>query len=115
MKEFDLATLFAVLRELFGPFLWWGLIGLAALTTLAFVVALLRDGGLRSRRLVWSELAGLAGGAGSILFVLWVTNSRPHDIGGPIDWVLMIGIFIAGTVGTALGAYALLGAFRRLA
>lgn len=114
MKDVDLATLVAVFQEMLGPLLWV-LVGVAAVATLAFVAVLLRERGLRPRRLVWAELLGLAGGVGAVLFVQTLTHSGFGDIGGPIDWVLLLGIFAAGTVGTALGAYALLGMLRRLA
>lgn len=114
MKDVDLATLVAVFHEMLGPLLWV-LAALAAVATVAFLAVLLRERGLRPRRLVWAELLGLAGGAGAVLFMQAVTHSGFADIGGPIDWVLVLAIFAAGAVGTALGAYALLGMLRRLA
>jgi hypothetical protein len=114
MKELDIATFWAVFQEMLGPMLWV-LVALAVTATVAFVVVLLRDHGLRARRLVWAEAAGVLGGVAAVLFMQAVTHSTFEDIGGPIDWVLVAGIFVAGAGGTMLGVYALLGVMRRFA
>jgi uncharacterized membrane protein YhaH (DUF805 family) len=108
MKELDLATLVAVFQEMLGVWLWMGLAA-AALATLAFLFVLVRDRGVVSSRLVWSELAGVAGGVAAVLIMQSVTNSGFRDIGGPIDWILVALIFLAGAVGTIVGVYALAG------
>ncbi|MCC7427292.1 MAG: DUF5368 family protein [Alphaproteobacteria bacterium] len=108
MKEIDLATILAVFEEMLGPMLWV-LVALALLATIAFVFVLVRDRGLRPRRLVWAEAAGVAGGIAAVLFMQFVTSSSFADIGGPIDWVLVAAIFAAGAIGTMVGIYALLG------
>lgn len=112
MKDLDPQVFVAVFQEMLGPLLWV-LVGVAVLATLAFVLVCLRDRGIRPRRLVWAELGGVAGGLGAVLFMHAVTNSGFRDMGGPIDWLLTLGIFAAGLVGTTLGVYALLGALRR--
>jgi hypothetical protein len=38
-----------------------------------------------------------------------VTHSGFADLGGPIDWLLVLGIFAFGAIGAALGCYALFG------
>jgi hypothetical protein len=108
MKSVDLATLLAVFQEMLGWTLW-PLLALAALVTLAFLYVLLRDRGLCPRRLVWSEAAGLLGGIAAVLFMQAVTSSGFADIGGPIDWILVATIFLAGLVGGTMAAYAALG------
>ena len=114
MKDLDLATLLAVFQEMLG-FALWPLIALAVLVTLVFAVVLLRDRGIRARRLVWSEAAGVVGGVVAVLVMQAITNSGFGDIGGPIDWIVVAGIFLAGAVGTTMAAYAVLGLTRRLA
>ncbi len=114
MKDLDFATLLAVFQEMLGPVLW-ELVAAAAAATLLFAWVLVRDRGLRARRLVWAELAGLAGGIAAVLFMLGVTQSRLADIGGPIDWVLVAAIFLVGGIGTIVAAYGIIGALRRLA
>lgn len=112
MKQLDLATFIAVLHEMLGLALW-PLVVLAVLATLAFVVVLMRDRGLRARRLLWSEAAGLAGGLGSLAVLLLVTDSQLADIGGPIDWFLVAAVVVVGAIGTTIAAYTLLGLARR--
>jgi hypothetical protein len=85
------------------------------IATLAFLWVLVRDRGIVSGRLIWSEVLGIAGGVAAVLVMHAVTNSGFRDIGGPIDWVLTALIFLAGAVGTVVGAYALMGLLRRAA
>jgi hypothetical protein len=114
MKELDLATLVAVFQEMLGWTLW-PLVALAALATLLFVWVLLRDRGLVARRLVWAEVLGVVGGVAAVFVMQAVTHSRFADLGGPIDWLLVGGIFGVGFVGTAIGTYGVAGLFARRA
>jgi hypothetical protein len=108
MKELDIATLLAVFQKMLGWTLW-PLIALAVLATLAFLFVLLRDRGVVPRRLVWAEALGVAGGVTAVMVMFAVTNSGLGDLGGPVDWLLVVGIFAMGLIGTAIGAYALFG------
>jgi hypothetical protein len=114
MKDLDVFVFLAVFEEMLGPWLWVGLAA-AALALVALVFVLLRDGGLRPRRLVWSEVVALGGGVAAVLVMQQVTHSGFADIGGPIDWVLGIAIFAAGAAVTLVAAYAVMGLARRLA
>jgi hypothetical protein len=114
MKDLDPATFLAVFQEMLGPLLWV-LVALALAGTVAFLVVLLRDRGLRPRRLIWAEAAGLLGGIGAVLLMQTVTHSGFGDIGGPADWVLVALIFGLGAVGAIVLVYAALGLARRLA
>lgn len=114
MKELDLATLVAVFQEMLG-WTFWPLVALAALVTLIFLRVLLRDRRLVPQRLVWAEALGVMGGVVAVLVMFTVTSSGFADMGGPIDWLLVLAIFGFGTIGTALGLYAALGLFRRRA
>jgi hypothetical protein len=105
MEELDPAVFVAVFIEMLGPVLFWLLVAGIVVTTLAFFYVLIRDRGLYSRRFVRSEILGLFGGVFAILFMQFITNSGFKDIGGPIDWVLVIAIFAAGAIGTTLLAY----------
>ncbi len=93
------------------------LVSLAAgvLALAAFLLVVLRERGLRSRRLVWSEAAAVLGGVAAVLVMQRVTHSGFGDIGGPIDWVVGIAIFAAGGLGALVATYAALGVARRLA
>jgi hypothetical protein len=114
MKDLDLATFVAVFQEMLGPWLYVGAAA-AVVATLVFLWVLLRDRGIVSGRLVWSEVLGVAGGVAAVLIMHAVTNSGFRDIGGPIDWVLTAVIFLAGAAGTMVGVYALMGLMRRAA
>jgi carbon starvation protein CstA len=108
MKDLDLATLIAVFQEMLGWTLW-PIIALALLASVAFLWVVLRDRSLLSRRLVWAEICGLGGGIAAVLIMQRVTHSGFADLGGPIDWLLVFGIFVFGAIGAALGFYALFG------
>jgi hypothetical protein len=108
MKDLDPTVLIAVFQEMLGPFFWIGL-GAAALVLVLFLWLLLRERGLRAARLAWSELVGLVGGGVAILVMQAVTHSGFADIGGPIDWVLIALIWLAGAVLATLAAYVGLG------
>jgi len=113
MKDLDVATFIAVFQEMLGPWLWV-IVGGSVAATLAFAWVLLRDRGLVSGRLVWSQVVGVAGGVAAVLVMLAVTHSGFRDFGGPIDWVLVALIFAVGAVGATVAAYALMGLVRRL-
>ncbi|WP_372617032.1 DUF5368 domain-containing protein [Falsiroseomonas sp.] len=104
MKDLDLFVFVAVFQEMLGAFLWIGL-GAVALVALLFVWLLLRERGMAAGRLVRSELVGLVGGVLAILVMQAVTHSGFSDIGGPIDWVLVALIWLAGFVIATLAAY----------
>jgi hypothetical protein len=108
MKDLDILVFVAVFQEMLGAMLWVGLAAVAAIL-LGFAWLLLRERGLRMARLAWAELAGLAGGVVAVLFMQWVTNSRFADIGGPVDWVLVAAIWLAGFVLATLAGYLVLG------
>jgi hypothetical protein len=108
MKELDITVFVAVFHEMLGPLLWIGL-GVAALVMVAFAWLAVRDRGLVAARLAWSQLVGLVGGVVAVLFMQWVTSSGFSDIGGPIDWVLVAVIALAGFVSATLTAYVGLG------
>lgn len=112
MKTLDLSVFISVLSEMLGPLLWI-LVAVAALGTAALVAVLIRDRGVSSARLVRSELCGLVGGFAAVGFMQAVTHSGLGDIGGPIDWILVALIWLAGAIGATILCYALLGLLQR--
>lgn len=108
MKELDPLILLAVFQEMLGPILWL-LIGIIVLGTLAFLGLLLRERRVLSRRLMWSELIGLFGGALSLSIMARVSASGYSDAAGPADWILIALVFGAGALGSAVLAYTLMG------
>jgi len=114
LQEMSLATLLAIFEEMLGAWLWVGLAAMA-LAVILFLLALLREGALRPRRLVWTEFAAVGGGVLAVLIMQHVTNSGFADIGGPIDWVLGAVIFAVGALATLVGAYGVSGLLARRA
>jgi len=113
MKELTFSTLIAVFEEIFGAGLFWTMVALAALGSVAFVYMLIRDRGLRALPFVRAEVVGLVGGLLAVLFVQFMTNSGFGDIGGPIDLITVLLIWLMGAIGTVMVAYVVQGLFRR--
>ena len=114
MSTLDPMVFLAVLQEMLGVWLWIGAAA-AAVALLAFLIVWRRDGALRAKRLVWSQVLSVLGGIAAILVMQHVTSSGFRDIGGPIDWVLGVVIFGVGGVVSFIATYAALGLGGRLA
>lgn len=119
MKDLDPMVFLAVFQEILGR-TFWPLALFVVLCAIGLLVILVRERGLDARRLVWSELVGVAGGFVGIWFMLFITSSRLEDLGGPIDWLLATGIWAAGAVGATIATYIVLhlmgfGGVRRVA
>lgn len=112
MKELDLATLVAVFEEMLGWTLW-PIVAACVLATLAFLYVVVRDRGVVAGRMLRAELVGVLGGIAAVVVMFVVTNSSPADLGGPIDWLLVVGIFAGGLIGAAIASYAAMGLFTR--
>lgn len=115
MKELTLDTLFAVFEEMFGPALFWALVAAAVLISLAFLWVVIRDRGIVGHRFLRAELVAPVGAIAAILFVQWITNSGFSDLGGPVDWITVLAIGLAGAGGAvflAYTAFAVVGARR---
>ncbi|MBW7862094.1 MAG: DUF5368 family protein [Rhodocyclaceae bacterium] len=108
MKELDPIILLAVFQEMLGVWLWLLLL-LALGGIAAFVLLLVRERRIASGRLVKSELAGVLGGALSLVVMAKVSSSGFTDAGGPADWFLIALVFGVGLVGTTLLVYAAAG------
>jgi hypothetical protein len=98
----------AVLYEMLGPMPWAIVVG-GIVATLAFLGLLIRDRGLVSRRFVVSELVGVVGGFGAVLFMQLITHSGLADVAGPLDRLLMVSIWLIGAIGTTVIVYDLRG------
>lgn len=108
MKEFDPLILIAVFSEMLGPLLWV-LVAIVVVGTLAFLGLLVRERKLFSRRLMWSQLAGLFGGVMSLVIMARVSASGYSDAVGPADWILLFVVFTVGAIGTTVIAYTITG------
>lgn len=105
MQELTFGTLIAVLEEVFGRGLFWTLVALAALVTLAYLYVLIRDRAVSWRKFLWAQLAMPFGAAAAVLFVQMVTSSGFRDIGGPVNVIVLLGVAAMGAVGAAILVY----------
>ncbi len=105
MEEFSFMTILAVFEEMFGRGLFWTMVGAAALITLAWLYVLIRDRSMSMRKFLLAQLSMPIGGIAAVWFVMIMTNSGFADIGGPIDWLVLLGVFAAGAVGFAILVY----------
>ena len=109
MKDLDPLVFYYVFIEMMGPFLFWLLILTAVGGIGLFLWILVRERGFSSQRLVRSEIIGLFGGVGALVFMARITLSGFTDAGGPVDWLLVGLIWGCGLAGTTILSYALLG------
>ncbi len=105
MKELTFETLFAVFEEIFGRGLFWSMVIAAALITLAYLYVLVRDRHLSARKFLLAQLFMPVGAVAAVMIVQAATNSGLADIGGPIDWIVLLGVAMAGAIGLAILVY----------
>src|SRR6056297_359847 len=82
MKELSFETLLAVFEEIFGKGLFWAMVVIAAIITVAYLYVLVRDRHMSARKFLLAQLFMPLGAVAAVMFVLWVTNSALADIGG---------------------------------
>jgi hypothetical protein len=109
MKEMTLGTLIAVFEEMFGRGLFWLLVAVATVVTIAFVAMVLREGRLVAGRLLRAEIFAPIGAVLAVAFVWWITSSGLGDIGGAIDLLVLLTIAAVGGVGFAILIYVVQG------
>ncbi|TVP93771.1 MAG: hypothetical protein EA338_13545 [Roseinatronobacter sp.] len=105
MEEFSFLTIIAVFEEMFGRGLFWAMVAVAAAITAAYLYVLIRDRAMSMRKFLLAQLSMPVGGVLAVWFVMLMTNSGFRDIGGPIDWLVLLGVFGAGAVGFAILVY----------
>lgn len=105
MKELTFGTLIAVFEEIFGAGLFWTMVVLAAVVTLAYVYVLIRDRAVSWRKFLRAQLSMPFGAVIAVIFVQKMTHSAFSDIGGPIDLIILLGISVMGAVGAAILVY----------
>ncbi len=105
MKELTLETLIAVWEEMFGRGLFWAMVVMAALITVAYIYVLIRDRSMSMRKFLLAQLSMPVGAVAAVLFVQKMTSSGFSDIGGPIDVIVLLGVALAGAVGIAILVY----------
>jgi len=113
MKELTLQTMLAVFEDMFGFWLFWALVVAVVAITAAYLYVLIRDRHVGWRKFLIAQVFMPIGAVLAILFVLWVTNSRMADLGGPIDVIIFLGIAGLGAVGIAILVYTIESLFFR--
>lgn len=112
MKELTFETMLAVFEEVFGRGLFWTMIVIAILVTMAYLYVLIRDRAMSMRKFLWAQLAMPFGAIGAVLFLQRVTHSGFRDIGGPVDVIILLGVAAIGAVGIAILVYTAQSLFR---
>ena len=107
MKELTLETLLAVFEEIFGFWLFWAMVAIAVIITLAYFYVLIRDRSLSMRKFFLAQLSMPFGAVAAVWFVMVMTHSHIRDIGGPIDVIVFLGVAALGAVGSAILVYTL--------
>ncbi len=107
MEEFSVGTFIAVFEEMFGTWLFWLMVLVAAAITVAYLYVLIRDHGMGMRRFLLAQLSMPVGAVAAVAFVMWITNSGMSDIGGPIDWIVLLGVAVLGAGGFSILVYVL--------
>ncbi|MCL4676405.1 MAG: DUF5368 family protein [Pararhodobacter sp.] len=105
MEELTLGTLIAVWEEMFGGALFWAMVVVAAVITALYIYVLIRDRAMSMRKFLLAQLSMPVGAVAAVGFVLTITSSSLSDMGGPIDWLVLLGIAAAGAVGFAILVY----------
>lgn len=107
MQELTLKTLIAVFEQMFGPALFWALVVMAFIISVAYVYVLIRDRSISLRKFLWAQVAMPLGAIVAIWLVLVSTDSRLVDLGGPIDLIVLLVIALVGAIGSAILVYTL--------
>lgn len=105
MKDLTLETLIAVFEEIFGRGLFWAMVAAAVVITLAYLYVLIRDRAVSWKKFLLAQIAMPFGAVAAVLFVQRMTHSRFADLGGPIDWLVLLGVAVAGAAGLAILVY----------
>jgi uncharacterized membrane protein YhaH (DUF805 family) len=113
MKELTFETLIAVFEEMFGRGLFWAMVVAAVLITALYLYVLIRDRSVSWRKFLWAQLSMPLGAIAAVLFVQGITSSGFSDIGGPIDWLVIMGVAVMGAVGLAILVYTVQSLLRR--
>jgi uncharacterized membrane protein YhaH (DUF805 family) len=105
MKDMTFGTLIAVFEEIFGRGVFWVMVGVAVLVTLAYFYVLIRDRAISWQKFLLAQLSMPIGAIAAVWFVMVVTNSRLANLGGPIDLIVFLGVALGGAIGMAILVY----------
>jgi len=105
MEDASIGMFIAVFEEIFGRGLFWGMVAVAVIVTLAYLYVLIRDRAVSWRKFLWAQLAMPFGAVGAVWIVLAVTKSHLRDMGGPVDAIVLLGVAVLGAIGLAILVY----------
>ena len=105
MKDMTFGTMLAVFEEIFGRGLFWAMVVVAAVVTLAYLYVLIRDRSISWKKFLLAQLSMPVGAVAAVWFVLKMTHSKLSNIGGPVDVIVFLGIAAAGAIGLAILVY----------
>lgn len=105
MEQLSFGTLIAVFEEMFGRAVFWAMVLVAVVITALYIYVLVRDRAMSMRKFLLAQLSMPVGAVAAVAFVLTITNSSLSDMGGPIDWLVVLGIAGLGAVGFAILVY----------
>ena len=105
MKDLTFGTILAVMEEIFGRGLFWLMVVVAGIVSVAYVYVLIRDRNISWRKFLWAQVSMPFGAVAAVWFVMGVTDSSASDLGGPIDLIVFISVAVAGAVGLAVLVY----------
>lgn len=105
MNELTPSTMLAVSIEIFGSGVFWTMVGLAVVITAAYIFVVIRDRRVSMRKFLVAQVSMPFGAVAAVALVMLITNSRPANIGGPIDVIVLLAVALAGAVGLAILVY----------
>jgi len=79
----------------------------AIIVTIGYVYVLIRDRAVSMKKFLWAQICMPIGAVLAVWFVMASTDSAFIDLGGPIDYVVLLGVAVAGAVGCAILVYTL--------
>lgn len=112
MQDLTFTTMIAVFEEMFGRGLFWAMVAVAVVITLAYLYVLVRDRAMSMRKFLWAQLSMPFGAIAAVLFVQAITHSGFRDLGGPVDMIVLLGVAALGAVGCAILVYTAQSLFR---
>lgn len=111
MQDAQFQTLWAIFQSMLGVFLWPLIIAIILLT-IFFWGLLLRDKRIVAKRFIHAQLFGLFGGIVGLWVMTLLSESRFTDAGGPLDWLLVVAIYVFAAIGSAILYYTVSGWLR---
>ena len=105
MQELTFQTMIAVFEEIFGRALFWTMVAVAVLVTIAYFYVLIRDRSVSWRKFLLAQLSMPVGAIAAVVLVQAMTHSGLADLGGPIDVIVLLGVAAAGAIGAAVLVY----------